>query len=668
MKRLPCLLLSAVSGLGLAAADEPTVLPELIAFADRDREAPGAYSVIDRAILERVDADHAAEILNTTPGVNIQINSGQESLIALRSPVLNGGAGQGSVLIQENGLAIRSPAFGNVNQLFETPFELASGIEVVRGPGSARTGSNAIHGVINVLTPTPGTLGSALTARASISSLNRHRLDLQTDQAVGGAGVYAGLSLTADGGWRDVTGLQQQKAVVSTAFDWGAWRGLAWVSGTNLNQETAGFLQGDDAYTDRDFAETNANPEAFRDAWSARAALRLERDLAVGTVSVTPYVRAQDMVFRQHFLPYRGLEENASQSFGVQIRVSQGQTQGWRFSYGGDLDIGTGDLVETQDLPSFGPFPQGVHYDYTVDTVFAGLWGEATWTSGAWRALLGLRGEVSDYSYETRAPVGISGRFNVVPNRSDDFSYLTPKAGLTYTGFAWGEVFATIARGARAPQATDLYRLQEFQQPGEIDVETNDQLEIGARGTKGPLDWDVAAFIARKENFFFRDANGLNVADGVTESAGIEASARWRVSERLRFAGQLTYADHTYAFDREVRNASEVIRSGNQVDTAPEWLADFGAIWTPVDAFELALQAEYIGEYATNAANTQFYPGHTVAHLRTRYRLSDSLETFATVRNLFDEAYADRADFAFGNERYFPGEPRNLTVGLRLSR
>jgi len=33
--------------------------------------------------------------------------------------------------------------------------------------------------------------------------------------------------------------------------------------------------------------------------------------------------------------------------------------------------------------------------------------------------------------------------------------------------------------------------------------------------------------------------------------------------------------------------------------------------------------------------------------------------------HLFDERYANRADFAFGAERYFPGRPRTAFVGLR---
>ena len=32
--------------------------------------------------------------------------------------------------------------------------------------------------------------------------------------------------------------------------------------------------------------------------------------------------------------------------------------------------------------------------------------------------------------------------------------------------------------------------------------------------------------------------------------------------------------------------------------------------------------------------------------------------------NLTDEDYAERADFAFGNFRYFIGEPRSAYVGI----
>ena len=50
---------------------------------------------------------------------------------------------------------------------------------------------------------------------------------------------------------------------------------------------------------------------------------------------------------------------------------------------------------------------------------------------------------------------------------------------------------------------------------------------------------------------------------------------------------------------------------------------------------------------------------------RGSYEFGEGTEAFLIVRNLTDEAYADRADLAFGNDRYFPGEPLNATLGVR---
>ena len=45
------------------------------------------------------------------------------------------------------------------------------------------------------------------------------------------------------------------------------------LAGTVLDQETAGYVRGLDAYRDRTLARSNPNPEAFRDAWSSRASV-----------------------------------------------------------------------------------------------------------------------------------------------------------------------------------------------------------------------------------------------------------------------------------------------------------------------------------------------------------------------------------------------------------
>ncbi len=654
---------------GVAAAqDDIQTLEPIEVWGDRGAGDPGSVSVLDVDAIADLSSDHPAEVLNTLPGVNIQMNSGQEHLIAVRSPVLTGGAGQGSFLILENGVPVRSPAFGNVNSLLEPHHEVAGSIEVVRGPGSAKYGSNAVHGLINVILPSVRVGQDAVTVTGS--TLGRYKADVS---ASGEASTFS-VSLQDETGWRDNTGLFQLKASALTEFSFGAWDATAWVSGSYLEQETAGFIQGPDAYQDRDLAKSNPNPEAYRDAWSARAAMRLEREMGDGVIVFKPFLRIQQMDFRQHFLPYSGFEKNGHTGGGLMARYEQPLSDTIEWRLGSDVDVASGYLRETQDRPTFGfnpandQFPQGLHYDYTVDTAMGAIWSELDWAvNDRLTVLAGLRAEAHEYDYTTDAQVGINGRFNVPGDRTDEFSFVTPKLGATYQLDDGVTLYANYARGSRAPQASDLYRLQSLQGVAEADVETLDSLELGARGSVfgDALVFDVAAYWMDKENFFFRDSNGLNVTDGSTRHQGIEFASDWTLSDTISLRGAAAWSDQTYTFDRTVNSASETIADGNVVDTAPEWLADLTLTWTPTDRLEASLSAEHIGEYFTNPANTQSYPGHTVFHLRTGYDFGEQLRAFIIIRNLFDETYADRADFAFGNERYFPGEPLNATVGLR---
>ncbi len=69
--------------------------------------------------------------------------------------MLVGDDGAGSFLFLEDGVPLRAAGFANVNGLFEAHSELAQAIEVVRGPGSAFYGSNALHGLVNVISRAP---------------------------------------------------------------------------------------------------------------------------------------------------------------------------------------------------------------------------------------------------------------------------------------------------------------------------------------------------------------------------------------------------------------------------------------------------------------------------------------------------------------------------------
>ena len=156
------------------------------------------------------------------------------------------------------------------------------------------------------------------------------------------------------------------------------------------------------------------------------------------------------------------------------------------------------------------------------------------------------------------------------------------------------------------------------------------------------------------------------MVNGKTRHEGVEASFKYNISSRFTLTGAGTFARHTYDFTETVGSAANDITKGARVDTAPDTLGNL-AITYNGDGVAGYLRWTHVGEYFTNPGNTNSYDGHDILTLGGRYDLTDDLELAVRVDNLLDTRYADRADFAFGNERYFPGRPRTAFAGLTLS-
>ncbi|MFZ9904275.1 MAG: hypothetical protein ACO3GE_02635 [Steroidobacteraceae bacterium] len=96
-----------------------TGLTEVVITAQRRPEPllqiAGSVSQVAPRMDGRFDLDHYASALNTVPGVLVQRGSGQESLIAIRSPVLTGAGACGAFLLLEDGIPLRPTGFCNVN-------------------------------------------------------------------------------------------------------------------------------------------------------------------------------------------------------------------------------------------------------------------------------------------------------------------------------------------------------------------------------------------------------------------------------------------------------------------------------------------------------------------------------------------------------------------------
>jgi len=624
--------------------------------------------------LLRVTPVHIQQALSRVPGVSLQRGNGQESLPGIRSAVLTGAGACGSVLILEEAIPVRGAGVCNVNELFDTHFEQAGRIEVVRGANTSFYGSNALTGSVNVVLPSEG------RDQASLEVGENSYLRGKAAVSYNGGRVYA--SITEDGGYRDDSGYQQQKFSWRHAASVGNWQLQAGATYTDLDQETAGFIVGLDSFRDRDLARQNLDPEAFRKTRSLRTWLKASTELASGAqVHSTVYFRDTDMDFRLHFLPGDPLEQNAQTGIGWQSAITFTPSDSLNWAIGFDGDITDSELRQTQDEPTQGSafltetIPTGVHYDYEVDAQQIALFTHADWSiSEQWRVVAGARLERTDYDYDNLSldgrtrddgtECGFGGcRYSRPADREDDFTHLSPKLELHYVANDAWKFSVSLADSFRAPQATELYRLQREQTVADLDVVESVSAELSARYQSDNLQFSVSLYRLDIDNLIIRDSDFFNVDGQSTLSQGIEFSLDQRLSEQWSWRAVGSYADHEYTSDLIIGGQNF---NGNTVDTAPEFFGSFFLTWQPNPKASVEFEVQHVSSYFLDPSNDNEYEGHTLLNARADYQLDDHWGFALRMLNVADQRYAERADFtSFTDERYFPGEPRSVFAEAR---
>ena len=683
--QLAICMTAAWSGASMA---QDNILETIFVTSDRQGSAigdiPSSIHAVDRELLDTFKQVHIGEVLNTVPGVVFNRGNGQESLLGIRSPVLTGAGSCGAYQVSQDGIPVRAAGFCNVNQLFEANTEQAQAIEIIRGPGSVLFGANALHGAINVINPAlSGKPGGVISVDAGPNEYGRLNFGINTEEGEHQFGVY--FNGASDGGYKDDSGFDQQKLNVGHRYDGGNVRISSSFAVTNLNQETAGFLVGTDAYKDSAKKRENANPEAFRDVQSFRFHTRIEGDTENGTWMVTPYYRNTDMTFLMHFLPGTPLEENGHDSFGLQTLYSFNSSDDVNWTVGLDMESTDGLLKQTQ-AGGFGSFPAGKQYDFTVEASMWSPYALMKWQSSEQDQIsLALRYEFLEYDYDNRMIDGNTAedgssctpsafnpsgtcRYSRPSDRSDDFDNLTAQIGWIHDFDASTQLFANYSLAFRAPQATELYRLQVNQSVADLDSEQVNSFEVGYRASRGNMSYGVAAYWMKKEDVIFQDSARNNISGGETSHRGIELDSLFSLSDDLSLKVVASYARHKY----EANIAPLGVRvsiDGNDMDTAPRLVGNVQLNWNINSQNSLNIEWVHMDDYYTDEANLHRYEGHDLVNLRYRYDSADNWYFAARVTNLFDEDYAERADFSsFGGDRYFVGEPASLylTVGSRF--
>ena len=661
-----------------AEEDEIIVLEKKISNLSGWSESV-SLSSIDSFELNKLDAQHPKQIFRRLPGIWISRGSGQEHLTAMRSPVLTGPGACGSFLILEDGIPVRPAGFCNVNGLFETAFEISGGIETITGPASSRYGANAMHGVINVISKPLKDENNISTNLGPNGYRNiKAKLGNRSNWSLNIFGA-------SNDGFREFSGYDQQKLKMRSDFQLNSWTASLNMTLTNLNQETAGYITGLNSYKDSSLNRKNLNPEAFRDANSQRISLNLKREEENGVSLLSPFIRKNDMVFLQHFLPGTPVEENSHVSYGVLFKRFL-NFEHYSLIGGLQIEMADAELVETQAnaLTTSSAFnnatrPQGKHYDYEVDSkVYAAFVGiDDLYISGDLLFFADIRTESIKYNYNNRMNSGNTREdgtncgfggcyYNRPDDRSDNFNELSFRAGIE-TDFDLVNYFFQASLGFRPPQINEAYRLQKKQNVSDLDSEKLTMIEMGTAFNLDNLNGSLSIYKSKKRNSIFRDSENFIIDNGKTNHKGIEFTLDLKINETSNLISNFTYGDHKYDFDSDT-SMREKIRIGNEIDTSPKLMANLILNTSINDDVALAFELEHMDSYFTDAANLHEYEGHTLMHFRSNLNYSEKLKFYLRIDNLTDKDYAERADFnAFGGDRYFPGLPRETYVGLEYS-
>jgi outer membrane receptor protein involved in Fe transport len=614
--------------------------------------------------------------MNRVAGVWVNVTGGEGHMTAIRQPKTTSPV----YLFAEDGVPTRSTGFFNHNALYEVSLPQADRIEVLKGPMSALYGSDAIGGVVNVVTRAPAEETGASVALEGGAWGFARALAAATIAGERDA-VRAELNVTRTDGWRDGTAYDRESAVVrwDRQLAGASLRTVATFS--RIDQGTAGSS----AITRDDYLDTpvlNYTPISWRRVHAFRLYAAWDRPAGDALLSLTPFVRWNRMEMLPNWtLTYDpSIVETGHASAGVLLKYRRELAPlRARVIAGADVDFSPGRHFERTIVPArdgriFTSYADGEPiYDY--DVRFSGI---SPWLQleaspvERLRLVAGLRFDHVGYVYDNALGELATGPHRRPASARVTYDRLSPKLGATLALAPALGLYAAYGHGFRAPSEGQLFRQGRAQNTIGLSPIAADNVEAGVRGTiAGRIAYELAAYRMTKRD----DILALTNADGSTENVnagetlhrGVELTAGADLGERLRLDASYSRARHSY---ESWQPRADLSFDGNEMEDAPRDLVTVIAAWRPALLGEdggLSIEWQHVGPYWMDPANTHRYAGHDLLHARLGVRVSGRALLYGRLMNATDARYAESAAFtAARGEEFAPGLPRALYVGLEV--
>ncbi|MBB5710942.1 TonB-dependent receptor plug domain-containing protein [Sphingomonas xinjiangensis] len=580
-----------------------------------DRVA-ASVTVLDKAAIDRNQDFGVADLLLRTPGVTLSRNGGYGTNTSLRIR----GAEPDQTVVVIDGVKLNDPSSAGGGYNFANLLVGdAARIEVLRGPQSILWGSQAIGGVVNIVTP--------LGERDLESSFD---VEAGSRQTVSGRAAIGGR--TGPLAWR----------VGAQAF---STQGMSALAPTFGGRDTDGYSN--QSVQGRAMLDITSGVSADVRGYYSRGRTELDSTSA----------DTRDYSLNREFVGYAGLNIDL---FDARLRN--------RFAYGyTDTDRDNYNPARAR-AQSFDAAGRNERLEYQGGFAIA----------AGWNATFGVENERSRFrsvsplaSLATPVPAPAQGRAEITGVYAELNATLFD--GLTLTGgvrnddhnrfgsqtlFAGGAVWAlptgTVLRAnyAEAFKAPTLYQLfSEFGNQA-LNPEEAKGWEAGAeqRLLGGVLAFGATYFERRTTNqiiyntcparptepLCFQPGSNTRRAGYYQNVArafarGVEAVAHAQVGTRLTLDGNYSWT--------ESEDRSPGATNGLWLPRRPRHAANASITYTLPHGYALGVAARWAGDSFDNAANTTRLESYTLVDLRAELPVTHQVKLFARVENLFDEEY-----------------------------
>lgn len=592
---------------------------------ETEDQTPASTTIIDQTRIQRLDEAIVTSLIRLTPSAAVATSGPLGSLTEIRIR----GAEANHTLVFVDGIKINDPASGDTPRLEIFNADLASRIEVVRGPQSALWGSEAIGGVIaiNGVDDAPGATASAEGgsfgfARASASA----SVVTQKASFAGAVGLQRATGIDSFNGHGDKDGYRNLSGRV---------RGISHPAPNVELGVSAIALTGRSEFDGFD-PVTFAHTDTLDSSLNRLAAGRI---WASAGTSSTPW-RVQ---LAGSFL------ESSNRNYLAQVQ--QNRTRGDRGNVSAQVErrFTTGPvahlLIAAAELE---------HETFHArDTIYGGLSDQDR--SRNHEAL------TFEWRGEAKAVIGDFAVRRDIFNRFKDATSLRASL-LARVGGAFS-VAGSYGEGIAQPTFFDLYGFfpNNFLGNPSLKPESSRGFELSLRYRRGPVEVSVTGYRQKLHDEVvdvFDFNTGLFSTSNrheTSDRSGVEAVFGWQVADKLRLSANYAYLNATQPDDATLTQVHELRRPKNSGSVALDGTAG---------KFTYGGSLAYVGRHFDQRDTFPFdrvsLGSYWLADAQVAYSVRPGVELFARISNAMNQRYEDV--FGYRTER------RAGYAGLRLSR